>query len=157
MTSYINHSIFNVVILSLLFVFNQEYNIIDINGSLVFFIFFMIGTFIVNPDMDTKSKSSNILGIFSVPYRRFFRHRGMSHHWMYGIITRIIYFTILMIILGSIILFVLKGEQIFNNNNIYYVYDIIIQYLSDNKNNVIIAYNGLFISNLLHIVLDKIT
>jgi len=62
-----------------------------------------------------------------------------------------------MIIIGSIILFMLKREQIFDNINVYYIYDIIIQYLSDNKNNVIIAYGGLFISNLLHIVLDKIT
>lgn len=62
---------------------------------------FLVGTFFVTPDMDLAEKNvrakSNwgLLGLLWVPYGLMFKHRGLSHSWLLGPLTRLAYLVLL--------------------------------------------------------------
>lgn len=70
--------------------------------SLLFSACYMIGTFFLSPDLDLASGNVNskrywgALGFLWVPYSKLFRHRGMSHTWVVGPLTRLIYLALLL-------------------------------------------------------------
>lgn len=61
---------------------------------------YLVGTFLVTPDLDlaesnVRSKSNwGLLGLLWVPYGSMFAHRGMSHTWFIGPLTRLIYMVV---------------------------------------------------------------
>ena len=62
-----------------------------------FLLSYLVGTFLVTPDLDLAKNSVRakshwgILGLLWVPYGKLFRHRGLSHSWVVGPLTRLLY------------------------------------------------------------------
>jgi uncharacterized metal-binding protein len=63
---------------------------------------FAVGTFLVTPDMDQAGKGSSRalrrwgpLASLWLPYGLAFRHRGLSHLWPIGALTRLLYLALL--------------------------------------------------------------
>ncbi len=58
---------------------------------------FLVGTFLITPDLDLAERRVRAkerwgwLGFFWVPYGWLFAHRGLSHTWIVGPLTRILY------------------------------------------------------------------
>ncbi|AAF11443.1 hydrolase [Deinococcus radiodurans R1 = ATCC 13939 = DSM 20539] len=58
---------------------------------------FMAGTFLLSPDLDLSEgrvdskRRWGPLGFLWVPYGRMFSHRGLSHTWIVGPLTRLLY------------------------------------------------------------------
>lgn len=65
--------------------------------ALAFSASYLVGTFLVTPDLDlaenrVRAKGRwGVLGLFWVPYGLMFSHRGLSHTWLAGPITRVAY------------------------------------------------------------------
>ncbi len=63
----------------------------------LFSLSYFIGTFLVTPDLDlaeqrVRSKSNwGMLGLLWIPYGAIFSHRGLSHTWFIGPLTRLLY------------------------------------------------------------------
>ncbi len=62
---------------------------------------YLIGTFLVTPDLDlaeNRMQARNnwgLLGTLWVPYGALFSHRGLSHSWLIGPLTRLLYLALL--------------------------------------------------------------
>ncbi len=63
---------------------------------------FTVGTFLVTPDMDQAGKGSSRalkrwgpLALLWLPYGLVFKHRGLSHLWPLGALTRLLYLLLL--------------------------------------------------------------
>ena len=58
---------------------------------------YFIGTFLVTPDLDlaeNRMQARNnwgLLGMLWIPYGALFSHRGLSHSWIVGPLTRLLY------------------------------------------------------------------
>lgn len=74
-----------------------------------FVVSYLLGTFLVTPDLDLANRSvrakSNwgVFGILWVPYGAVFKHRGLSHSWLLGPLTRLIYMVILFLALTELL------------------------------------------------------
>lgn len=142
MPNYSSHLIFNFFLLILLIpIYNQFQPIFTTQQLYIFLLFYFIGTVYLTPDMDTKSEAQRRCGLFCFPYRKFFKHRGISHNWLLGIITRIIYVLIILCI-PILILYGRAGIESSITGLIFY------------KKELVISSGGLFLSNLFHIMLD---
>ena len=62
---------------------------------------FLFGTFLVTPDLDLAEqhvlakRNWGRLGVLWVPYGYLFAHRGLSHGWFFGPLTRLIYLALI--------------------------------------------------------------
>lgn len=69
--------------------------------TLHFSLGFLAGTFLLSPDLDLSEQGVNskrnwgFLGPLWVPYGMVFSHRGLSHTWIIGPLTRLAYLAIL--------------------------------------------------------------
>lgn len=104
---------------------------------------FFIGTVYLSPDMDTKSEPSRRCGIACTPYRKLFTHRGISHHWLWGTATRIIYVLLLIGLLSGLIFVLYPSTS---------VPDITV--ILSHPFEILMFILGLFISNVLHTITD---
>jgi uncharacterized metal-binding protein len=63
---------------------------------------FAAGTFLLSPDLDLaeqnvdSKKNWGILGFLWIPYGMMFSHRGLSHTWLVGPLTRVLYLVLLL-------------------------------------------------------------
>lgn len=97
MANYQTHTKFNICIalpifLLIFFFFLHP----PVFGLLLFSLSFVYSTLFMNPDVDIsyKIRIFSLRGILTLPFRTyclFFRHRGLSHSYMYGSFTRIIW------------------------------------------------------------------
>lgn len=77
-------------------------------ARLAFVVSYLIGTFLVTPDLDLANRSVRakkhwgLLGILWVPYGAIFRHRGLSHSWLIGPLTRLLYLLMLVLALSEL-------------------------------------------------------
>lgn len=68
--------------------------------TLQFSLGFLAGTFLLSPDLDLSEQGVNskrnwgVLGPLWVPYGMVFSHRGLSHTWIVGPLTRLAYLAI---------------------------------------------------------------
>lgn len=150
MPSYSSHILFNFIILSALFILYQYAGapLTTIQLAL-FLIFYILGTAILTPDLDSRSEASRRCGVACTPYRKLFKHRGLSHHLIWGIVSRIIYVTLIAIIIGWLVWvfwwrFSIDGSSLLTFTFLH-------------MKEIGTAGAGLFLSNLFHIALDKIT
>jgi uncharacterized metal-binding protein len=66
-------------------------------ARMTFLVSYLVGTFLVTPDLDLAKNSVRaknnwgLLGLLWVPYGKLFRHRGLSHSWILGPLTRLLY------------------------------------------------------------------
>jgi uncharacterized metal-binding protein len=71
-----------------------------------FVLSYLIGTFLITPDLDlaeNRMRARNnwgLLGLLWVPYGVLFSHRGLSHTWLVGPLTRLVYLVLLALALG---------------------------------------------------------
>ncbi len=78
-------------------------------ARVAFLFSYAVGTFLVTPDLDLAKRSvrakSNwgVLGWLWYPYGAIFRHRGISHSWVVGPLTRLLYLIILALALSELV------------------------------------------------------
>ncbi len=66
----------------------------------VFSIAYLFGTFYLSPDLDINSSPYGRWGVFRFlwwPYKIMFKHRGLSHHFIFGPLTILAYFALILI------------------------------------------------------------
>ena len=79
----------------------------------LFSISYLVGTFLVTPDLDLATQSIRAkshwggLGFLWIPYGAIFSHRGSSHSWFIGPLTRLIYMTMIALSISSVLGFIL--------------------------------------------------
>ena len=141
MPNYASHLILNFMSLSALYILYVQHPFLTTIQLSLFIIGFFIGTVLLSPDLDTKSESSRRCGVACTPYRKIFSHRGISHHWLWGTATRIIYVLVVIGVLAALV-FLLKLP----------LPDITI--VMGHPFELFMIVLGLFISNLLHTAMD---
>lgn len=76
---------------------------------------FFVGTFLLSPDLDLAEGQVNSkrawgpLGFLWVPYGRMFSHRGLSHSWLVGPLTRLVYLALMVLLIVGVIRYALPG------------------------------------------------
>ncbi len=82
-----------------------------------FTVAYMAGTFLLSPDLDLSDRAVDskrnwgFLGFLWVPYGLVFSHRGLSHTWIVGPLTRLIYMLLIVAALCGLVLLVYPQWQ----------------------------------------------
>ncbi|CAM4029788.1 metal-binding protein [Deinococcus frigens] len=77
--------------------------------ALNFTVAYAAGTFLLSPDLDLaegrvdSKRHWGLLGVAWVPYGRLFRHRGLSHSWVLGPLTRLAYLALLVTLIVGVL------------------------------------------------------
>ena len=70
---------------------------------------FLAGTFLLSPDLDLSEgrvdskRRWGVLGFLWVPYGRLFSHRGLSHTWLLGPLTRLAYVAVILAVVAGLV------------------------------------------------------
>lgn len=76
---------------------------------------FFAGTFLLSPDLDlaeghvNSKRAWGLLGFLWVPYGLLFSHRGLSHSWIVGPLTRLVYLGAMLGLLAGLAWFLLPS------------------------------------------------
>lgn len=108
---------------------------------------YLFASLLLSPDLDLRHNSTRRrwgpLGFIWVPYFTIFKHRGMSHSLMFGSLTRLVYLGVIfgLVLVGlSSLGFALPGEApAWLNVRI-----------------LVILGAGLYLPNVLHVLLDRV-
>ena len=114
----------------------------DLKIIMIFIGTYVLGTEIFTPDLDTDSKPGQRLGILSYPIRKLSKHRGLGHNIFIGWLLKALYILLIMIVIYGMVLglgYDLGWTVDYINIKIIYAFLI-----------------GLFLSNAVHIVADKL-
>lgn len=95
MSSFKTHRRFNYLIFIIGCLILNHFNLFNVYIMTTIGIGFIIGTELVTPDLDTASTPSSRVGWIWLPYRLAFKHRGTSHNYIFGFISRILYITLI--------------------------------------------------------------
>ncbi len=143
MPSYTQHKLFNylvfIAVLSALVYYRWELMRSHFVLMLFFSIGYYIGTAYITPDLDTDSSAYKRWGLLRVlwyPYKVLFKHRQSSHSILLGAVVRIIYITIIILILY----YLLSGTLPSFGHGIDMAAFLL----------------GIVIANVLHVALDKV-
>lgn len=103
----------------------------------------------MNPDMDiaSKIKLKSLRGILTFPFRSYskvFKHRGISHHFIFGFITRVLWLGLW----AALILYL--GKKTFSTEKI-------LRLSRSYKDELIWIIAAIVLSDASHILLDKIS
>lgn len=141
------HRIVNYLMLSVLIVVNFYINYeLDYILIIIFMTSYILGTEAFSPDLDTYSKPAKRLGILSYPIRKTSRHRGLGHNIFIGWLLKALYLSLIFaFITGAILLIAYKLGY-----DIYWIIDLITIKIVET------FFMGLFFSNAIHILTDKI-
>lgn len=120
----------------------------------LFSLSFMIGTFLITPDLDlaennVRAKDNwGLFGLLWVPYGSMFKHRGLSHTWFVGPLTRLIYMMML----------ALAGSWLVTQLSPYFGYSFSIRtQLAENWQELSLgALAGYYLSQWLHLIADGV-
>ncbi|MFC4636822.1 metal-binding protein [Deinococcus hohokamensis] len=80
--------------------------------ALNFTLAFAAGTFLLSPDLDLaegrvdSKRHWGVLGVLWVPYGMLFSHRGLSHTWVVGPLTRLLYVAVMVALVVGLLRFV---------------------------------------------------
>jgi len=127
----------------------------------------LAGTFFLSPDNDIYSVSIKNWGFFRfiwAPYRALFKHRGISHSFWIGSLSRILYLLILAVLFGIILQFIrvyigsirLEALQVVDVEDMGLVFFMARQSVSQFFGYYLAAVVGLIFSDGLHILADRI-
>jgi uncharacterized metal-binding protein len=120
-----------------------------------FSVSYLVGTFLVTPDLDLAEQSvrakSNwgLLGMLWIPYGAMFSHRGLSHTWLVGPLTRLIYLVVVALALSYVASFV---APFFG-----YSFSVKTQLVRNWQELAIGALIGYYVSQWLHLIADGIS
>ncbi len=105
-----NHNLINITVLVIIIsglyslstradiVLPMEY--LNFQTISVFSISYLFGTFFLSPDLDIDSSPYGRWGIFRFlwwPYKVMVKHRGLSHHFIFGPLTILANFTLILL------------------------------------------------------------
>ena len=138
------HRIINYLLLSVFVVANFYFGITsNFTDIAVFMVVYVIGTEYLNPDLDTNSSPARRLGILSYPIRKLSKHRGHGHSIFIGWALKVLYVVVIITIIAFVIDWLNLSSYIPSvkiSNEVIYV-----------------SLFSLFLSNLVHIVADRIS
>lgn len=124
----------------------QDYNqiIVNLRTIFVFLISYILGTELFSPDLDTNSIPSKKLGFIYRPMRWLYApHRGKLHNIFLGWIIQVLYLALIIALLFVI------ADKI--GHSLYWIMNYV-------KTNDVVAFLvGLFLSDAIHILADKIS
>lgn len=90
------HDRFNLLALVIILIASFAIKI-ELSFTLSFILGFLFSTYVFGPDSDLGPKKRiGLFGTFLYPYRLFFKHRGLSHHFLIGTLSRVIYLGIIL-------------------------------------------------------------
>ena len=137
------HRIINYFMLSIFLVANFYFSLEkDYKIIIIFIGTYVLGTEIFTPDLDTDSKPGQRLGILSYPIKKLSKHRGWGHNIFIGWLLKAIYILFIFIVIYYFMLIL--------GYNIRWILDYI------NIKMIYAFLTGLFLSNAVHIVADKL-
>jgi uncharacterized metal-binding protein len=120
--------------------------------ALAFLLGYLTGTFLLSPDLDLAEKGVRaqgrwgVLGALWRPYGWLFRHRGLSHTWILGPLTRLGYLLLLLFLLYGL----LKGVAAFMGASLALALPPL------PKEVLLFGLLGYYLSQWLHLVADGI-
>ena len=120
--------------------------------ALAFLLGYLAGTFLLSPDLDLAEKGVRaqgrwgVLGALWRPYGWLFRHRGLSHTWILGPLTRLGYLLLLLFLLYGL----LKGVAAFMGASLALALPPL------PKGVLLFGLLGYYLSQWLHLVADGI-
>lgn len=100
MPNHRTHEKINIAVLIILLILIAP--LTNIATAIVFTVAFILCTFYITPDLDINSKPYRrwkLLRIIWWPYKRMFKHRGLSHNPIFGPLSLIGYIIIIPIII----------------------------------------------------------
>ena len=148
MAQYKTHTLFNLLLALPLFLAALFYLLHPkLYYEATFAGAFLYGTLFMSPDLDiaNKIKLFSLRGFFSLPFRlyaRVFKHRGLSHHVIFGTLTRVLWLAIAALGILYLVNQALPSRD--SVMNLYQMYKPFIWY----------GLGGLFAADLCHLLLD---
>ena len=132
-----------------------------LNWALAFFFLagWLFSTLFFSPDIDiVPKKRTGFLQFILYPYSILFKHRGLSHHLVFGTLTRLVYG----IILFGILVFIFYKMGYLSISLSHYgkfLYEFIknFDYSQSIYKYLVWFFSGMFLSDLCHIFVDKFT
>lgn len=88
--------------------------------ALAFTVGFAVGTFFLSPDLDlaeghvNSKRAWGLFGVLWVPYGLLFSHRGWSHSWIVGPLTRLAYLALMVGVVVGALLYLLPNVRLPN-------------------------------------------
>lgn len=146
MAQYKTHTTFNVFLALPLILWGlNHYYKPSLTLYIIFSACFIYATLFMNPDMDiaNKIKLFSLKGFLTLPFRGYsliFRHRGMSHWFIIGSITRILWLSAFF----YLILFIIN-KPIFNKKEIFSLLK---------TSYFLYGFLGIVIADFCHLILD---
>ena len=148
-------NIFLLLMLNTVFITNQIHYLYII----IFSSFWLFSTLMFSPDADLMPKKrAGLLRIFLYPYSMISKHRGMSHRFLLGTITRVLY--CLLMIMFVIFILNRMGEISYSADSFSREILYLIENFSlEDKKSLIIIWGilGFWGADIGHIFLDKIS
>jgi len=153
------HDIINIIFIVFVFLIIFLYDILSnldkdviLNSAYIFIGSYIFSTFMLSPDLDLyKNKSKLNWGFLRwiwYPYSKVFKHRGISHSIVFGILTRLIYLYIVIMIFQFVYLYIKDEIEDIN----FFIIDK--DYL--NVYNIISFFLGIYLPSIIHTLADKI-
>nr|WP_221284383.1 metal-binding protein [Deinococcus humi] len=111
----INIAAYSVLAAATLILSRQDLLTITPVQALNFTLAYAAGTFLLSPDLDLadgrvdSKRHWGLLGFVWVPYGKLFRHRGLSHSWVLGPLTRLAYLALLITLVVGVLRYVVPG------------------------------------------------
>lgn len=114
----INIGAYSVLAAGALYAARQELLVITPAQALNFTLAYAAGTFLLSPDLDLaegrvdSKRHWGVLGALWVPYGMLFSHRGWSHSWVIGPLTRLLYVALILALIFGLLRFVAPDLQV---------------------------------------------
>ncbi|PTA69334.1 metal-binding protein [Deinococcus arcticus] len=111
----INIAAYSVLAAGALIATRQELVVLSPAQALQFTLAFAAGTFLLSPDLDLaegrvdSKRHWGVLGVLWVPYGMLFSHRGWSHTWLVGPLTRLLYVALIAALVWGALLYLVPG------------------------------------------------
>lgn len=105
----INIAAYSVLAAGVLYATRQHLVVVTQAQTLNFTLGFAAGTFLLSPDLDLSEgqvdskRHWGLLGFLWIPYGMLFSHRGLSHTWILGPLTRIAYVAVIVALIVGLL------------------------------------------------------
>ncbi|WP_291428633.1 metal-binding protein [Deinococcus sp.] len=111
----INIAAYSVLAAATLVASRQELVSVTSVQALNFTLAYAAGTFLLSPDLDLaegrvdSKRHWGILGVLWVPYGMMFSHRGLSHTWILGPLTRLAYLAVMVALVVGVLTYLMPA------------------------------------------------
>ena len=147
MANYQTHARFNLLLALPLLAFFLHYFFEPGRQPVILFSgAFAYATLFMNPDLDLANqiKIFSLRGLLTLPFRFYslvFRHRGLSHHFFLGTLTRLLWLSCFYILIA----------YLWDQRN---GYETLASFYSRYKSHLIFVFSGIFCADAGHLFLD---